>query len=431
MRCASTGLPVVFSMNKHACNISRSPAAKGGIRHCPLQSSECLPGEVEQVLSLIGDIYDAALDPSLWSGVLRKSRDLVGGSAAALFTKDSTCKKLNVYYDDGGIAPYYKQLYFDKYMKVDPYTAGQVLAKVGEPVSTTDIVPYGEFLETRFNKEWAQPQGLVDFASVVFDRSATSAAMLGIFRHERDGLVDDETRRRMRLIVPHIRRAVLIGRTINLATVEAATLAEALDGLCAGLFLVDPTGRIVHANASGHAMLHESSVLRTVSGKLTATDPNAAKALSGLFALAGGGDATVGANGIAVPLNARDGGHHVAHVLPLTSGKRRRAGTRYAAVAALFVHRAALQTPSLPEVIAGLYKLTPSELRVLLAVVQVGGVPETAEALGVAETTVKTHLHHLFGKTGATRQADLVKLVAGFSSPLVGPCKPMRQAARP
>ena len=43
---------------------------------------------------------------------------------------------------------------------------------------------------------------------------------------------------------------------------------------------------------------------------------------------------------------------------------------------------------------------------------------ETADALGVAEPTVKTHLHRLFGKTGTGRQADLVKLVAGYANPL-------------
>ena len=54
-----------------------------------------------------------------------------------------------------------------------------------------------------------------------------------------------------------------------------------------------------------------------------------------------------------------------------------------------------------------------------LAVVQVGGVPEVADALGIGEATVKTHLHRLFGKTDIKRQSDLVKLVAGFSSPFV------------
>jgi DNA-binding NarL/FixJ family response regulator len=76
--------------------------------------------------------------------------------------------------------------------------------------------------------------------------------------------------------------------------------------------------------------------------------------------------------------------------------------------------------PSAPDAIAKAYKLTPSELRVLLAVVEVGGVPEVAEALGVAETTVKTHLGRLYQKVGARRQADLVKVVAGFSNPFRG-----------
>ena len=55
----------------------------------------------------------------------------------------------------------------------------------------------------------------------------------------------------------------------------------------------------------------------------------------------------------------------------------------------------------------------------MLAIVEVGGVPEVAEALGIAETTVKTHLHRTYQKTGINRQADLVKLVAAFSNPLV------------
>jgi DNA-binding CsgD family transcriptional regulator len=106
-------------------------------------------------------------------------------------------------------------------------------------------------------------------------------------------------------------------------------------------------------------------------------------------------------------------------VLPLTSGERQRTGVRYTAAAALFVRKASIEAPSPPEVIAKTFKLTPSELRVLLAIVEVGGVPEVATALGVAETTVKTHLGRVFEKTGAGRQADLVKIVAGYSSPLL------------
>jgi DNA-binding CsgD family transcriptional regulator len=84
----------------------------------------------------------------------------------------------------------------------------------------------------------------------------------------------------------------------------------------------------------------------------------------------------------------------------------------------LFVRKAELRGPVAPEVIGETYKLTRAELRVLLSIVEFGGIPEVALALGVADTTVKTHLGRLFEKTGARRQADLVKLVAGFSTPL-------------
>lgn len=77
----------------------------------------------------------------------------------------------------------------------------------------------------------------------------------------------------------------------------------------------------------------------------------------------------------------REDERYVAHVLPLPSGARR-------------------------------------ELRVLLGIVEVcGGVPETAAALGISAATVRTHLLRLYTKTGIRRQAELVKLAAGFASP--------------
>jgi DNA-binding CsgD family transcriptional regulator len=209
----------------------------------------------------------------------------------------------------------------------------------------------------------------------------------------------------MALVAPHVRRAVLIGRAIELKTAEAAALADTLDGVSAGMFLVAAAGRIVHANASGQALLDERSVLRAGNGKLAAVATDADRELNQTLALAACGDAAIGTKGVAVPLAARDGERYVAHALPLTSGERRRAGAGYAATAALFVRKATLEMPSPPEAIARHYKLTPTELRVLLAVVEVGGVPEVAEALGMGEATVKTHLHRLFAKTETTRQA--------------------------
>jgi hypothetical protein len=46
--------------------------------------------------------------------------------------------------------------------------------------------------------------------------------------------------------------------------------------------------------------------------------------------------------------------------------------------------------------------------------------PSASATSGTPPTsTVKTHLGHLYAKTGTSRQADLVKLVAGFANPLL------------
>jgi DNA-binding CsgD family transcriptional regulator/PAS domain-containing protein len=373
--------------------------------------------EAEKLSAIIGHIYDAALEPVLWDGVLEEAARFANAAAASLYTRDLASKTADVAHQYG-LDPQYVQLYMQTYVERVP-ALDYFIAGIEEPLSTADVLPYRGFVETRFYKEWALPQGLGDALHTMLDKSATGGAAFVMFRHARDGLVDDETRRRVRLIVPHVRRAALIGKVIEQKTAEADTLADTLDAISAGMLLVDATGRIMHANAAGLDMLTKADVLRSVAGRLVANDRQSEQALADIFASAGGGDAAIGIKGIALPLKTRGGERYVAHVLPLTSGVRRRGGAAYRAAAALFVHKAALDAPSPPEAIAKAYKLTPMELRVLLAVFELGGVPAVAQALGIAETTAKTHLGHVYEKTGAGRQADLVKLVASFSNPLV------------
>jgi DNA-binding HTH domain-containing proteins len=223
--------------------------------------------------------------------------------------------------------------------------------------------------------------------------------------------------RRIALIAPHAHRAALvINRTIDLKPFEAATFADTLNGLAAGIFLVDAGRRIVHANTAGHDMLRADDFLRSVNGQLLACDVPSDQALREVFADNGG---ALGGKGTALLLTAHGGERYVVHVLPLPSAARTAAGTACKAVAALFVRKVALDS-SCGELVARTFELTPAELRVLLAIVEVGNVPETSAALGIAESTVKTHLNRVFAKTGARRQADLVKLAAGFSNPLAG-----------
>jgi DNA-binding CsgD family transcriptional regulator len=333
-----------------------------------------------------------------------------------MFIHDSTTKSGNFISTWGQDADYW-QAYVDKYVKINPAFPTMLLLDAGSVLSSNDVVPDARLHATRFYKEWLEPQGFVDCVGTILDKSWTTCAAFVVFRNEQFGVVDDEARRRMGLLVPHLRRAVLIGRTIELQALSNANFTQTLDALSTAVYLLSDTRHIVHANRSGIALRARGDLFSATGDLLKASDPDADSQLRGILA-AGSIDAPVAdAKGTVVGLVAKDGERYVAHILPLASKGRGRA--YHGAASAVFVHQAALQRPTLVEAVAQHFRLTPAELRVLFALIEVGGVPEIAPVLGVAEATVKTHLKRLFVKTGTNRQADLVRVVAEFANPPV------------
>ena len=184
---------------------------------------------------------------------------------------------------------------------------------------------------------------------------------------------------------------------------EVVALAEVVDSLSLGIFVVSIGGAIVHANAEARAILASNDMLCTVNGRLLATNPRTNPVLRDALVAA-----TLDRASVVLSLTSQGGMRHVVQVLPLGASDR---------CAAVFVAKATFEGSSCPEIIRCAYGLTPTELRV--AIVESGGVPKVAAALGIANSTVRTHLGRLFSKTGTGRQADLVKLVVSFSHRLV------------
>jgi DNA-binding CsgD family transcriptional regulator len=371
----------------------------------------------EDLSDLIGDVYDCAVDPGLWRATLVKVAHFIRGDFSILISEDAVSSNARVHYTSRDESEWL-QAYFEKYIYLNPTLIPAMLnSKVGDTVCASTFFPYQEFTTTRFFKEWVKPKGFVDVVSAVVEKSTTSFAFLAVLRHERDGPADKAALRRMKLVAPHVRRAIGIGRLLDLNQLRSSALAETLDTLAAWVILVDGSGRIIHANASARLALEEATLLRDAKGRLVAVDSNTDAALCEVFHAAAHGDSTVGTDGIAVPLRSASHEPYLAHVLPLTSGVRRQAAVMYDAVAAVFVRKAGLDVPSPLAGLAELYRLTPREMSVLLAIVEVGGVPAVAAILGLTQATVKTYLKGIFQKTGAKRQADLVKLVAGLANP--------------
>jgi PAS domain-containing protein len=208
--------------------------------------------------ALIGDIYDAALDPAQRLEVLDKIANFTGGQSGGLLLQHSLgiSEKLYCYI---GTDPQVLQAYSECYPDFDSTVAQRSIA-AERVVSTEDLVPYDEFRRGRFYREWARPHGWADIASAVIEKTSTCCTFLSIVRHEANGMVDDEMRRRMALVIPHVRRALLIGKTLELKEAQAACFSDILDRFSAGMILLDGQGRIVHCNAAGNAILDASQL---------------------------------------------------------------------------------------------------------------------------------------------------------------------------
>jgi DNA-binding CsgD family transcriptional regulator len=370
-----------------------------------------------RLLSVVGDIYDTTLDPSLWNNTLKRIVEDVGadhGARSCALLSMGGAGEVRLGYKVG-ITPHFTESYIEHYGKFDPTHAIR-LSDVGQIHSVEDWVPMEDYRKGHYYREWVKPQQFEDAASVLLDKSADGFSYLGLIKS--GGPVDERLRRALVPIVPHLRRAVLIGQILNRRNAIAAPIEHALDAINAGIFLLDRGGNITHLNEGGRDILERKDFLRTERGRLVAADPQLNRILREAVAASVLGDGATRNESIALPFTAHDGERFVGHMLPLTAGQRRRTGIVFDAATILFVRKTSLDVLQASDIIKDVFKLTPAEARVLLTIVEAGGVAESAKNLDVAESTVKTHLGRIFTKTDTKRQADLVKLVAAFASPV-------------
>ena len=250
---------------------------------------------------------------------------------------------------------------------------------------------------------------------MVLTRDSHSLASISLTRHESQGAIGPRQLEAIRLLAPHLRRAVTISRLLDVRAVAAATFESVIDRAGTPILVTDSQLALLHVNSAAQALIDARDTLVLVGGRLATTTFAATQALA-LAVAAADDEAAIGRRGLAIPLRADDGTARALHVLPLRGGALRPELVNRA-VAAIFVSSS---TPDMTEagpLVARLFGLSVSEARVFDLIARGLTPAEAAEKLGVGVSTVRTHLLHIFDKTGLRRQADLVRMAAGLALP--------------
>lgn len=370
-----------------------------------------------QLLEIVGSIYDCVIDDKLWYPTMERIRQTFCWHNLALSTISPVGHHPKVTVMLG---------FPEKYMDValDPSYSMEILnlwgglskvnvAPLAEPLIQSQMGDVKDWFSNRYFKDFVQPQGIVDAVSIGLAREPDMVATVAGGIHGSKGEVTEAEMDGLRVIGPHLRRAVVIADLFNNMQTENAMFSAALESSRAGVVLVDERLGIVHANALAQRMLSRGDPIREQQGRLALREELSQGALAAAVAARA---INLGRSGSGIPTRRRDGSPVLVHVLPLNDGEIR-SGIVARAAAAIFVAPPASPINLSSEALSLLFDLTPAEVRVMELIADGLDISDVSNSLSVAQSTVKTHLIRIYQKTGARGQRELASLARDIAIP--------------
>lgn len=387
----------------------------------------------EKLLAIVDRIYQSVERPELWPQTIQSIGDMIGGllgsSAGDAGRNSQAVTAPRSIHPHGSIHPY-----------DDPSRAsscGQFL------LSRSDLAQLAEyeqefgdviarFLKILFLSMLSSPNDvgpregiglmiarrlLKGFEQAERGPAASTAsaarynAIAGLWEDGR--IFGSDTLRAMRLLIPHLDRALRLQMRATTAGLRADLLSGALDALTLGVVLLNAAAQPLWINRRAQEMLQQSGALRVGPVGLVAASPAQSRSLREMIA----GAVSTGAQGllaidrgleqrplllIAMPLKPEPAGGAVAE----------------AACAALFISDPDRTDNPSVEALRRAFNLTYREAQTAIAVADGHGLKAAARQMGVAVTTARSQLQQAFAKTGTQHQAELTALIHRTLAPL-------------
>ena len=373
--------------------------------------------QLETFSKVVEAIYDCALDPNRWQETIRLTAELCQSQVCIISVHDYTNGRSELAYNLGYTETFIR-LHEEKYAAMNPFFDLWRMRPIGKVATQAMLIDDHEFWESRFYREWCKPQRFYD--SIMFKILQTDQRLGWWAAHRLEGSprYADADARLVALLSPHVCRTITISDALNLKTIRSEALEATLNALTSGVYLIDLLGRIIYMNRPAEQQIEKGYAVRIENNRLVPTDRTTRTTLTAAIDEAIHDEAVVTPSEFSLALPATEGAGLVATILPLTRGERQNICGAFAAKAAVFVQDPVVVPPFPGEAFAKLYSLTGSELRVLLALAPGLSVKEAAEVLGIGETTAKTHLQHIYSKTGTSKQTELLHLFMSSTPPV-------------
>lgn len=351
---------------------------------------------------LIDRIYEAAVLPQRWPGVLQRVADAAGAmGAVVLMRSPAAVSMLPSPRLERFLADYLASGWAD-----DPAHAAPLLAdRFPGFRAETAYRTAEEIAALPVHREFLDPRGMIAGVGTLVQGAQDDAVQIAVEGFPAHAAAEGAVMGLDGIRAP-LARALSLTARLALARAEATVSALELAGV--GAAVVGADGALRAANDRFAARL--GGQLDTARGRLRfAARPLQAQLAQALASL-GMAHAT---RSIPVP-GQEEAPPFALHLLPLRGDARDVWDAD--GVLILLAEAANASVPG-ADLLRLLFDLTPAEARLTRLLVE--GMPPAGAAatLGITEGTARTHLRRIFAKTGVNRQSDLVRLLLGLGAP--------------
>jgi DNA-binding CsgD family transcriptional regulator len=227
-----------------------------------------------------------------------------------------------------------------------------------------------------------------------------------------------------RRLVHHMANAERLARAIDERALDWELPQRILDNMSVGALVADQTGQLRFANAAAEEILAENDGLTLRDNRIQAARSFETNSLLAALRDVAVTSRTDKRDGGAL-LIARPSGKlpYAVVVTPLTTAA---AGEAKAFRALVFVSDLAHRNNELAPRLSQLFGLSKAEARVAAGIAEGRRLTEIAEEFDVRMPTVRTQLRAVLKKVGASRQADLVRIVLALPPMLTTGTEPLR-----
>jgi DNA-binding CsgD family transcriptional regulator/PAS domain-containing protein len=364
---------------------------------------------LETLLNLIDGIYAAALDSALWPQCLQQIADIVGAERAALQSLEANSLTATIHAIHGWppelLAPDILGCADLDLLARDALTKAE-----GEIYHEGKYPNQSEFPKSVAKNEFFAKYDAEHLLGALVTRTPNYGVLLSCRRGRRRGPFNDNEQHLFSVLLPNLKRAFQVHRQMVGLDLRGNLFADALDQLQIAIFVLNCDGRVLHMNGAAKAMLGEKDGLKLTRRQIMIATRPGGDILARLIADAVRPGGCGGTMTMSRPSCRRD---YQLVVAPLPSRHPGFAALPQGCALVFVNDPTKLREPPL-NALMGMYGLTRAEARLAAYLSTGNSLAEWAHRSGTSYNTARTHLKHVFDKTGVTRQADLAALFSAI-----------------